>query len=107
MILPFGMLRINDRELRLLAYLETFEHSWEVRAKFENPDDFAYVAGLFATSSEAVALEIEVPQQDVMKHYRGEAKIAGIPTDPTEVIRFVGMGSHPERLDPIKGPLDE
>jgi hypothetical protein len=42
----------------------------------------------------------------VMKHYRGEARIAGIPTEPTEAVRFIGLGFHPERVDPINEPPD-
>jgi hypothetical protein len=65
----------------------------------------SHISLRFDISSEAVSLELEAPHQDVTN--RGEAKIAGIPFDPAEVIHFIGMGSHPERLDPIEDSLDE
>lgn len=91
MVLTFSLLRVNGRELEALAELENFEHGWEVRAKLHHPEDLRYLVGLFATSSESVALEVEAPDRETLKLFKGEAKLAGVPVDPAAQIRFVGV----------------
>jgi hypothetical protein len=75
MILAFNRLRVNLRELEVTRELQTFENGWEVRAKLQSHEDLRYLAGLFATSSEPVELEVETPHGGA----KGKTRIAGIP----------------------------
>ena len=92
MILSLSLLRVEDRELDVVADLGTSDEEWKVQARLQNPEDLRYLAGLFATSSEPAILEFDVMEDGLLKRYRGKAHIIGVPQDSTETIHFQGVG---------------
>jgi hypothetical protein len=65
-----------------------------VRAELQDQDDLRYLAGLFATSSEPLDLELEAFDEEVALRMKGRTRINmgewALPTQVPCTVRFVG-----------------
>jgi hypothetical protein len=99
MIRSFEVLRVNSNVVGARTVVEAEESGpWQARSRLQDLEGLSYLAGLFATSSEPVDLELEVVTDDPRPRMKGRARIVGVPLDLTGEVRFEGVGplEHPE-----------